>query len=500
MQAEQASELKDIELALSLLEEAILLRPNEGDAIFLSLQLLFSAGRDEVLLQKADEWGQRVFQEENSDALILFFASLSLSRLGRFEEAIEALQQAIRFRSNLTDAPVYYSNLAEVYSAIGDYGQAKIFYLQALSTNGNYLHARLGLAATLARLGEYEASRRETLLISREDINRSFLETPGIFYLVKGEPYFLNLLMDLAVGDYDHAESQLQFFVSSEAGQNAPEGMIQHFEEEIRHNAQNLSSWILEFDYCSSRNVVLSSDQSRLAVVCDDRIMEGRLPSHWQDQEGELSTEQFTTIQRNTVGLVDITYADENTSLRLLYEEGVVESITLTGRQYREDVHYTHNYAPSIFSHDGSRVVFIDNWGSGLVINDWETSTENGATIFYQNDYVYPACISASYNEEFTLTYNGYDLALSHLGNHLSNHHQTDVGSCLYNLSPDGERIAILQNSQLLIFDRSFQLTSLIRLDNQLLSSYGVRTNFITETILSASIDNFVLLFELSSE
>ncbi len=90
---------------------------------------------------------------KHSDALHLL--GLILSDLGRREEGIAMIEQAIALRP---DGYLYYSNLGNVLRAVGRLDEAVTRYEQAIATKPDYTEAYSNLGTALLDQGKYEAA------------------------------------------------------------------------------------------------------------------------------------------------------------------------------------------------------------------------------------------------------------------------------------------------------------------------------------------------------
>jgi adenylate cyclase len=94
-----------------------------------------------------------------------------LSRVGRAEDALEAIAQALRLKSAITDD--HLGNVGAAYAVAGHYEEARVPLQRYLSRYPNILPAHLTLAAVHSELGHAAEARKEAAEVLRLNPNFS---------------------------------------------------------------------------------------------------------------------------------------------------------------------------------------------------------------------------------------------------------------------------------------------------------------------------------------
>src|SRR6266446_281679 len=89
----------------------------------------------------------------SEDAEVYYRTGTRLLELGRYNEAIEAFQKAIKVKS---DSPLIHNDLGYSYFLVGKYGPAVAAYREAIRLQPNYALAHNNLGAAYLRLKDYE--------------------------------------------------------------------------------------------------------------------------------------------------------------------------------------------------------------------------------------------------------------------------------------------------------------------------------------------------------
>jgi tetratricopeptide (TPR) repeat protein len=105
---------------------------------------LHHAGQSEAALQRADKY----LQAKPKDAQMRFLKSVVLADTGRRPEALSLLEQLVQ---DYPELPEPHNNLAALYAASGEYGNARAELEESLRLNPNYAtaHENLGDVYTM---------------------------------------------------------------------------------------------------------------------------------------------------------------------------------------------------------------------------------------------------------------------------------------------------------------------------------------------------------------
>jgi len=110
-----------------------------------TIQALMEAGKLEEALTLTDAELKR----NDADATLRFLRGLVLTRLNRFEQAIDAFSKLTEDHPEL---PEPYNNLAVVYAATGDYERAQEALQKAINTHPSYATAHENMGDIYAKL------------------------------------------------------------------------------------------------------------------------------------------------------------------------------------------------------------------------------------------------------------------------------------------------------------------------------------------------------------
>lgn len=110
-----------------------------------TIQALMEAGKLEEALTLTDAELKR----NDADATLRFLRGLVLTRLNRFEQAIDAFSKLTEDHPEL---PEPYNNLAVVYAATGDYERAREALQKAINTHPSYATAHENMGDIYAKL------------------------------------------------------------------------------------------------------------------------------------------------------------------------------------------------------------------------------------------------------------------------------------------------------------------------------------------------------------
>ncbi len=360
--------------ALELLREARETAPDRLRAPVTEAWLLTREGRfDEVLTGTAQFESA---EDRSADgARILFFRAVALARTGRVTEAAATLETATRYRTNLAEAEIFYGNLAELYVAAGDVERGVLFYQQALNANPDYGLARLGLAVALERLGRTDESRRNVLRAVVRDPSVSFLDAPGVFFVVEGEDLVYRALVEAALGEHESARLRLQAYRDTPAGATAPDGMIERLEGQL--STTGLEVERVPLAGCIATQIAVSPNGDRIAAHCEYgglRETEVSPQATWRSPTTDVDG---TTYDYYSYTVVDLAYAPDGEAVRVLHNDGSVQVYDVTGDAPRLEttVHFDNfSVQPSRFLANGQRVLFVGSGAGGFQTDPWDTS------------------------------------------------------------------------------------------------------------------------------
>jgi hypothetical protein len=366
---------------------AIGLRPERVEGWSCALGSLFAQTRDEELRAEAARLAAA------SPALaaapeVRHWTSLASARSGDAAGAAAELRAALRFAETDQNGAIWYGNLGELYAAAGDHVSAVRFYRHALGLNEGYALARLGLAASLERLGDSDSARRELLRVALDEThpggssatlppdasNRGVgvLETPGLFAVHEGEFDLWRALYWRATGRGVAATEALARFAASPAGLREPElvarlGATPVAAAEVRR---------VDVSACSVGSVALAPDGSRAAVSCaGDTIREGAISADRLEGRtvGGLGFQQCCTWG-GAVGdyVMDLAYAPDGRGLRILYTDGQAEQAAVAGGLSQPLFTWDASSVRALsFVGDGSRVLLASQMSGGATVLPW---------------------------------------------------------------------------------------------------------------------------------
>jgi len=92
---------------------------------------------------------QKAKETNPQDAGVWFYIGLAYSKLGRYQDAVEACKQAIRIKPDLVEA---HYNLGNAYRSLGRYQEAIEAYKQAIRIKPDYAEAHYNLGVTYGQL------------------------------------------------------------------------------------------------------------------------------------------------------------------------------------------------------------------------------------------------------------------------------------------------------------------------------------------------------------
>lgn len=192
--AEFFLEQNDMEAALSKLEQANRVMPDQPDAWRQRMQLLFSMERYEEVIAISDSANANA----SDDAFIQFFTGAAYMLTDRPEEAEKWLEEATFAPSNRNFRSVIHGTLGDVRQDLDRWQDAKDAYEQALRLDPNNHNAMNNYAYFMSVREEQLEYAKELAekAISFEPENAAYLDTIGWIYY--------------KIGDYERALTYIQ--------------------------------------------------------------------------------------------------------------------------------------------------------------------------------------------------------------------------------------------------------------------------------------------------
>lgn len=146
----------------------------KSDSAAMLLGLIFAMQGDD---DRAVQWIGQAERSREEDAMVSFFLGKSLLRIGRNQDAIEALKRAIDRKPSRMDAVKVYSELARLHTTVGNDGQALNVWQELEKQFPGDTRIMEEIAKTLADNQQYSESllRYESLirLTSDDDGNQN---------------------------------------------------------------------------------------------------------------------------------------------------------------------------------------------------------------------------------------------------------------------------------------------------------------------------------------
>lgn len=173
------------EAAIEKLELANKVVPEEAEAWRQRLQLMFSAGEYENVI----EAGLEAVRFVEDDATISFFVGASFMLINRYTEAVEWLENASLMPSRRNFRSIIHSTLGDVYSELDRWEDAVESYETALRLDSDNHNAMNNYAYFISVRDERLDYAEELALraISYEPENAAYLDTAGWIYYKMGE-------------------------------------------------------------------------------------------------------------------------------------------------------------------------------------------------------------------------------------------------------------------------------------------------------------------------
>jgi len=166
-QAQQVNENRDIPLANESAYDTVLreLKKNPDDikALYHLGDLYFRDG----LYEKAIANFRKVVAAEPSRGYVFLQMGTALNRLQRFDEALDALTQAI---AKLKDPTVAYNNIGITYGKLGRYQEEIDAMKKAIKLRPRYASARYNLGVTLIKVGDLDGAREQYRALNEFDV------------------------------------------------------------------------------------------------------------------------------------------------------------------------------------------------------------------------------------------------------------------------------------------------------------------------------------------
>lgn len=171
--------------AVEKLELANKVMPEESDAWHQRLQLMFSSGEYEEVI----ETGKVAVSHIRDDAFIQFFVGASFMLTERHEQAIEWLENATLSPSKRSFRSVIYGTLGDVFSELDQREKAVESFETALRLDPDNHTAKNNYAYYLSQKNERLDYATELALeaVDAEPENASYLDTAGWIFYKKGE-------------------------------------------------------------------------------------------------------------------------------------------------------------------------------------------------------------------------------------------------------------------------------------------------------------------------
>lgn len=171
--------------AIEKLELTNQVMPEESDAWHQRLQLMYSAGKYEEVIETGKEASTYI----QNDAFIQFFVGASLMLTDRDEQAVKWLENATLSPSKRSFRSVIYSTLGDVFSELDQWEKSSNAFETALRLDPANHNAKNNYAYYLSLRDENLEYAIELALdaVAVEPENASYLDTAGWIYYKKGE-------------------------------------------------------------------------------------------------------------------------------------------------------------------------------------------------------------------------------------------------------------------------------------------------------------------------
>lgn len=437
----------DLERALNAYAAAQRATPDDPTPTYHALQAL-RPQPDEVLART------EALLPEASGAhrsRLLFYRAVAHLDRGELAEAADALERATRFRGDLPEVERYYANLGEIHDVLGQLDRAIAFYRLALTAAPEHVYARLGLAATLERLGRPDEARPHMqALIQRHD-RPSFLDAPGVYFLRDGEHHLYVALFEEALGNFDAARSALARHEASAAAAATPDAVLAALRE--RMSRAGVSRRAIRVPGCQPVALDVTVSGERMAVICEGQEV----------REGPVVDDSWSGVGHangswNAYNLMDVAYVDANRIHVLRYDNVLDAYRTGPDRlELLESVAY-NNYAltPQRLLDGGQRVVFSGANVAGVQWADWDASGLAVSLTYPTPSIGWLAYVTSSRDASRYAWSDGALTYVSSAGGQLVSTIQAGpspmraVGPAL---SPDGRRVATVASGRVSVHD-----------------------------------------------
>ncbi|MEX2600543.1 MAG: tetratricopeptide repeat protein [Balneolaceae bacterium] len=175
----------ETEEAINKLSEATRVMPEMAEAWQQKLQLMFSAGKYEQVIEAGKEASEHV----SDDAFIQFFTGASLMLTGEHESAAGWLEDATLSPARSSFRSVIFNTLADTYMDLDRWDDAVDAYESAIRLDSNNHNALNNYAYYLSEREERLKDAEEMSLksLSIEPENAAYLDTAGWIYFKLGE-------------------------------------------------------------------------------------------------------------------------------------------------------------------------------------------------------------------------------------------------------------------------------------------------------------------------
>lgn len=378
--------------ALRGYREALQIDESSIDAWTMALQTAFRTRPDvfdELLAQATGDPAMA------SRPQVLFFRGVQALRDGAWSEAIDALESATRYRSQLVDARMYYGNLAEAHMAAGHAEEAVFFYRQALADDAGYLHARAGLVLALLRAGRADDATVEAQRIVLADAQLRFLDEPGVFMVPEGDEYLLRAMVATVAQDAAQTEQWLGAWEGTPSAAMTSDAVRDAVLARASTDDDRVIRWAVPG--CRPIRVEATPALDRVAVVCegaDVRMGEVRGDEvEWTRVTGYAHSVRPTDA---AYSLTDIAWSSDGTALRILWSTSQVEEISVaTGRTSGLHGYGNADLSAVGFDNSGEMVVFTSYYTSGLQLAPFD-ATNVVSSAGYLSTGVYPTRVRAT--------------------------------------------------------------------------------------------------------
>lgn len=391
----------DVDGALALLD-AVDADGVEGRILETRLQILVGAARydEAIAIAAAAPSGART-------PAVRFFAAAALARVGRLAEARDELVAATRFRSDLLDSAVYHGNLGELYLVEGDLDRAVLHYQQSLAADAGYVPARAGLSLAMVLAGRRDEALRHGLRVLMEDPQLTFINAPGVFWSLAGLGDALDANLASLGGDVARAQQALRRLEGTEAATTFPV-LASAIGDRLGADSLRIDRYAMA--NCWPTTMALSAAGDRMAVVCSGTgILEGTISQGRFAYSTTVNTGYSSGWGNVADSVVDVVYAPDGQSLRLLHYTGVAESLTIEGSRLvpAERVEYANaQVSPRQFV-GPDRVLFLSNSSSGVQVWDWAQAPLTVALTFVGSQGWLDAPFAADDGNLLISRYNG---------------------------------------------------------------------------------------------